>query len=225
MAPKALLFDLGKVLIPFDFKHAYEAMHTLTGLDSGEIRSRLLATNLFRDFETGYMEAGDFAAEVMRLIGFRCDLPVFGQIWNSIFEPETLIPEGWIENLKPHYRLVVVSNTNILHFEMLRQTYPIFRHFHGYVLSYEIRAMKPDAHFYAAALAMAGCAPEECIFIDDLRENVAGANLAGFDGICFESFAQLSKEFMCRGISWAGPSSPNPLSRAVRRDPGRQSPR
>ena len=73
LAPKALLFDLGKVLVPFDFSHAYEGMGLLTGLDVAEIRSRLGATTLFRDFETGLMEPEPFAAAVMKLIGFECD--------------------------------------------------------------------------------------------------------------------------------------------------------
>jgi epoxide hydrolase-like predicted phosphatase len=200
-SPKALLFDLGKVLVPFDFKPAYATMRSLTGLDAAEIRTRLNSTALVRDFETGHITAADFAAEVVRLLGLRCDLAAFSRIWNSIFGPETLIPDTWIESLRAHYRLLVVSNTNSLHFEMLRQAYPIFRHFDGYVLSYEVGAMKPDPRFYAAALEMAGCAPEECVFIDDLPENVAGATQAGFQGILFESFAQLSKEFALRGIS------------------------
>jgi glucose-1-phosphatase len=198
--PKALLFDLGRVLIPFEFNRAYRAMETLTGLETSEIRWRLAATTLFREFETGLMEPEAFAAEVMRVLDFKCDLTEFGRIWNSIFLSETLIPEAVIRDLKSRYRLVVVSNTNQLHFEMLRTAYPIFEHFFGYILSYQVRAMKPDPAFYAAALDMAGCLPEECVFIDDLPENVEGAKLAGFDGIIFQSFPQLAVELKRRGV-------------------------
>ena len=203
MAPKALLFDLGKVLVPFDFNCAYRAMQTLTGLPTDEIRGRLAATQLFRQFETGLMEPEDFAAEVMRVLGFRCDLEEFESIWNSIFASETLIPEVVIRDLQSRYRLILVSNTNKIHFEMLEQTYPIFQYFFGYILSYQIGAMKPDAHFYSAALEMAQCLPQECVFIDDLPENVAGAQRAGFDGIIFQSFPQLSEELGRRGIKLA----------------------
>jgi glucose-1-phosphatase len=198
--PKALLFDLGRVLIPFEFNRAYRAMEELTGLETAEIRGRLAATTLFREFETGLMEPEAFAAEVMRVLDFECGLTDFGTIWNSIFLPETLIPEAVIRDLQSRYRLIVVSNTNQLHFEMLRNTYVIFEYFYGFVLSYQVRAMKPDPAFYAAALRMAGCLPEECVFIDDLAENVEGAKIAGFDGIVFESFPQLALEFQLRGI-------------------------
>jgi putative hydrolase of the HAD superfamily len=199
--PKALLFDLGKVLVPFDFSHAYAAMSLRTGLTSEEIRSRLAGTNLFREFETGLMEPEPFAAAVMRVLGFECGLPEFTDIWTSIFLPETLIPDAVIASLSERYRLIVVSNTNVLHFDMLRREYPIFRHFHDFALSYRIRAMKPAPEFYRAALTMAGCAPGECVFIDDIPENVEGARMAGFDAIQFQDFRQLSGEFERRGIA------------------------
>jgi putative hydrolase of the HAD superfamily len=199
--PKALLFDLGRVLIPFEFNRAYRAMETLTGMETRQIRESLASTNLFRAFETGLMGTEEFAAAVMGVLGFRCDLPEFSQIWNSIFLPETLIPESTIRDLASRYRLIVVSNTNQLHFEMLESTYPIFQHFFGFILSYQVKAMKPDPAFYAAALEMAECLPGECVFIDDLPENVEGAKKAGFEGIVFESFAQLSEEFRRRGLT------------------------
>ena len=189
------------MLVPFDFTRAYEAIRSLNGLETGEIRARLASTTLFRDFESGLMEPEPFAAEVMRVLEFQSELPAFGNIWNSIFSRETLIPESAIESLRDRYRLLIVSNTNRLHFEMLHREYPIFRHFHDYVLSYNVRAMKPAPAFYVAALAMAGCAPEECVFVDDLAENVEGAKLAGFDGIQFQSFGQLMEEFELRGIA------------------------
>jgi FMN phosphatase YigB (HAD superfamily) len=199
-SPQALLFDLGRVLIPFEFNRAYRAMEILTGLRTQEIRESLAATNLMREFETGLMSPEEFAEAVMGVLSFRCQLPEFNRIWNSIFLPETLIPEAAIRELASRYRLIIVSNTNRLHFEMLKNTYPIFQYFFGFVLSYEVKAMKPDPAFYAAALGMAGCLPRECVFIDDLPENVAGAERAGLHGIVFESFPQLSEEFRRRGI-------------------------
>jgi glucose-1-phosphatase len=203
IVPRALLFDLGRVLVPFEFNRAYRALEALTGLAPDEIRARLAATRLFREFETGLLEPEDFAAEVMRILGFTCDLAEFGRIWNSIFSPETLIPEAALRDLQPRYRLIIVSNTNRLHFEMLEKAYPVFQYFYGYILSYRVRAMKPEPAFYAAALEMAECLPQECVFIDDLPENVAGAKLTGFDGIVFQSFPQLKEELRLRGVELA----------------------
>jgi putative hydrolase of the HAD superfamily len=200
---KTLLFDLGKVLIPFDFSIAYREMEARTGLETAEIRARLAATNLFRAFESGQVESYAFAAEVMRVLGFECGHDEFGRIWNSIFLPELLIPEAALLDLSKRHRMIIVSNTNQLHFEMLENSYPIFQYFYGYILSYRVGAMKPDPAFYDAALKMAGCPPEECIFIDDLPENVAGAQRAGFDGILFTGFPQLARDLAKRGIALA----------------------
>src|SRR5271167_4760865 len=109
---KALLFDLGRVLIPFEFNRAYREMEKLTGLESAEIRRRLAATTLFREFETGLIESEAFAGEVMRVLGFECGMAEFDRIWNSIFLPETLVPEAVIRDLQSRFRLIVVSNTN-----------------------------------------------------------------------------------------------------------------
>jgi FMN phosphatase YigB (HAD superfamily) len=196
----AVLFDLGKVLIPFDFAHAYGRMAKRCGLTVETVRTRLGATRLFRDFESGVMESKIFAHAVGRELGFRGNYDEFCEIWTSIFLPEPLLPESLVTELRKRYRTLIVSNTNEIHFEMLLRTYPILKHFDGYVLSYLVNAMKPAAAFYQAAIASAGCAPERCLFIDDLAENVDGARAAGMDGIHFLGRIELEEELMARGL-------------------------
>ena len=78
--------------------------------------------------------------------------------------PETLIPESLITALKGRFRLLVLSNTNAIHIDMVRERYPILGHFDHLVLSHEVKAMKPDPRIYAAALAHAQAEPAECFF-------------------------------------------------------------
>ena len=62
-----------------------------------------------------------------------------------------------LEGLRRRYHLVLVSNTNALHFEMIRETYAhLLRHFDDLVLSYEVRAMKPQPEIFQAALELGG---------------------------------------------------------------------
>jgi FMN phosphatase YigB (HAD superfamily) len=198
--PKTLLFDLGKVLIPFDFARAYGKMAVLSGLSAEEIRRRLSSSDLFRLFETGGIEPLSFANSVGTLVGYECEFDCFCEIWSSIFSPEPLIPEDFIASLSSRYPLFLVSNTNAIHFEMLRKSFSPLRWFKGYVLSYEVGAMKPAPEFYAAALKLANSPAEECVFIDDLAENVEGARLAGMDAIQFTGFAALKAELSARAI-------------------------
>ena len=55
----------------------------------------------------------------------------------------------------------------------------MLRHFHDLVLSYEVKAMKPQPEIYQAALDMAGCRPEECFYTDDIAAYVEGAQADG----------------------------------------------
>jgi len=96
--------------------------------------------------------------------------------------------------------LVLLSNTNPIHFEMIRAAYPHLRHFHRLVLSHEVKAMKPAPEIYRAAIDAAQCRPEECFFTDDILEYVEGARLMGIDAVQFESREQIERELSARGI-------------------------
>ena len=95
---------------------------------------------------------------------------------------------------------MLLSNTNAIHFEMVRRTYPILRHFDAFCLSYEVKAMKPDPKIYRAAVEMAGCLPEECFYTDDIAAYVEGAQRIGIDAVQFEGAEQLQREMRARGI-------------------------
>jgi len=79
---------------------------------------------------------------------------------------------------------------------------PLLRHFHAYVLSHEVRAMKPAPLIYQRAIEEAGCLPEECFFTDDIPAYVEGARAQGIDAVKFESAAQIEAELRKRGVEW-----------------------
>ena len=126
----------------------------------------------------------------------------FCEIWSSIFLPDTLVPESMLAGIGARYRLLVLSNTNAIHFDMVRQNYPMLRHFHDLVLSYEVKAMKPSPAIYREAIARAQCRPEECFYTDDILAYVEGARREGIDAVQFESCAQLERDLAARDIRW-----------------------
>jgi glucose-1-phosphatase len=198
---KAVIFDLGKVLVYFDFMRGYRALEELCPYPVAEIRRRIGSTDLVKRFETGLVDPVDFVAEFSRILGLQLDYDHFCRIWSCIFT-DTLVPESMLEGLAARYRLILLSNTNVIHLEMVRQTYPLLRHFHDMVLSYEVKAMKPDPRIYHEAVARARCLPEECFYTDDIAENVEGARSAGVDAVRFESAEQIQRELRARGIVW-----------------------
>src|SRR5712691_4086020 len=199
---KTVIFDLGKVIVPFDFSRGYRAMAELCSYAPEEIPRRIGATDLVRRFESGQVPPEQFVTQLCELLDLRMEYARFCEIWSSIFLPETLVPESLLEGLRRGYRMLLLSNTNAIHFQMIRENYPLLRHFDDYVLSYEVGAMKPSARIYEEAIARAGCEPAECFFTDDIPEYVAGARKAGIDAVQFESAAQIECELRKRGVSW-----------------------
>ena len=199
---KAIIFDLGKVLIQFDFKRGYRALEGLCPYAAAEIPRRIGRTGLVERFETGLVEPRDFVEQFSRILDLHLDYDRFCEIWSCIFT-ETLIPESLLEALAARYRLLLLSNTNALHFAMLRETYGhMLRHFHDLILSYEVGAMKPQPEIYREALQRAECLPGECFYTDDIAAYVDAARQMGIDAVQFESREQIEREMRDRGISW-----------------------
>ena len=197
---KALIFDLGNVLIPFDFQRAYDRLIPMCRLPLEEIRERLRSGGLVHRFETGQVTPREFVDEFARTLEIGTTYEEFCDLWSCIFLPETLIPEAWIESFAEHYTLLLLSNTNAIHFEMIRANYPMLRHFHHLVLSHEVGAKKPDAKIYQAAIAKAGCSAGQCFFADDILVNVEGARAHGMDAVQFFSADQLARELRVRNV-------------------------
>jgi glucose-1-phosphatase len=199
---RTLIFDLGKVIIPFDFGRGYRALEGFCGLPAADIPKRIGSTDLVIRFETGLISPEDFVRDLSALLGLRIDYDGFCEVWSSIFLPETLIPESLLESLRRRYRLLLLSNTNAIHFRMVREHYPLLRHFHHFVLSHEVKAMKPSPAIYREAIVRAECAAAECFFTDDIAAYVEAARKEGIDAVQFLSLQQLETEMRARGIEW-----------------------
>ncbi len=199
---KALIFDLGNTLIPFDFKRGYAAMEQLCPYRTDEIRQRLGATDLVLRFESGQIQPRPFVEELCRILDLKMSYEQFRDIWFSVFMPGSLVEEAWLDRLAERYRLVLLSNTNAIHFEMLEANYPILEKFHHRVLSHEVGAMKPSPVIYETAIAKAGCRPAECFFTDDIAAYVEGARQNGIDAVQFINQEQLQRDLRARGVEW-----------------------
>jgi len=199
---RTLIFDLGKVIVPFDFGRGYRRMEGICDIPAAEIPKRIGTTDLVIRFETGLVSPEDFVAELSAMLGLRVNYDQFCELWSSIFLPETLIPDAMLESLGERYRMLLLSNTNAIHFGMIRERYPFVRHFDHLVLSHEVKAMKPSPIIYREAIARAECAPSECFFTDDIAAYVEGARKEGIDAEQFVSLEKLQQDLRARGIEW-----------------------
>lgn len=199
---RSVILDLMGVIVPVDFSRCHVAFSEVCSFPPQEIPGKLRPTGLVERFETGRITPEEFVNEVCGILGMRVSYPQFWEIWSSIFLPQTLLPESLIEGLRRRQRLLLLSNTNAIHFEMVRERYPLLRHFDDYVLSYRIGALKPSPAIYREAIARAGCRAEECFFTDDVGAFAEAARQEGMDAVQFQSLEQLQAELQARGVTW-----------------------
>ena len=127
------------------------------------------------------MMLGSFAT------GFLGDLDEFGKVFANIFTEITPMVEIHARLRRQGFKTYIFSNTNDLAIGHIRQNFPFFENFDGYILSYEIKAMKPDAPIYAALEQMTGKRGHEIVYIDDRDENVTGGAARGWRTILHET--------------------------------------
>jgi putative hydrolase of the HAD superfamily len=167
------------------------------------MHTSLFGGTLEDDYESGRISTREFLQHVRQACRLTCPDEIIATAWADIFWPNQEIC-ALLPRLKPRYRLLLGSNTNELHArQFCGQFADSLRHFDALVLSHEIGVRKPKAGFFEHCTRLAGCAPAECLFIDDLESNVAGARACGLQGIVYSDFDDLCKQFTDLGIECA----------------------
>lgn len=174
--PSIVVFDLGKVLVEFDYSIAGKRIAARGTLSAAEVQKFLDHSPLLYRYETGLLTRQEFYDEVRQATGFKGDLQEFGQYFADIFwemPPMIALHAQLRRKGIPTY---IFSNTNDLAIEHIRRNFPFFADFNGHILSYEIGAMKPAAKIYDALEKLSGKRGAEILYLDDRQENVdAGA--------------------------------------------------
>ena len=205
----AIIFDFGNVIAYFDFEKATTRLGRRLGVSGRELLDRLGPLgfkDLLKEYESGRTSAVEFGRAFLKLINLEIAHDEFAAAWADIFTAnESIVP--LIEGLKAGgHRLVLGSNTNDLHAAHFRDQFAsTLAHFDRLVLSYEVGHLKPHRDFYLACATAAGLPPADCVFVDDLPENVEGARAAGLAGILYETTGQLIEDLRRIGVEAAIP--------------------
>jgi FMN phosphatase YigB (HAD superfamily) len=134
----------------------------------------------------------------------RCGDDVIRGAMADIFSPNTELCD-MIPRWQSRYRLVLGSNTNEMHFQHYRRQFATMLDcFHGLIVSHEIGVRKPDRVFFDHCVRMAGTRPEECVFVDDMPTNIAGARAAGLHAAQYTDFPSLVADFKRLGVDVPG---------------------
>ena len=188
-----IVFDIGNVLIGFD------AMEYLTSL-FGEEKAVRIAEAVFG---TGYWQELDIAKlseeEILELFysaapDLRDEIKeAFDRIGECVEKLDWPVPV--IESLKEKgYGVYFLSNMSGHVINSNAEAFGFVSHMDGGVWSCDVHVIKPDAEIYRIIFEKYGLVPEECIFIDDHRENIAVGKKSGMKGIVFKDYEQLTAD-------------------------------
>jgi putative hydrolase of the HAD superfamily len=177
MKPQALLFDIGNVIVHFDFAPATERLASLSDVRADEVFERLSRFKVA--LETGAMNDEEFITESIALTGFRGSRADFARIWNEIFTANEPMME-FIRSMHGRVPMYLLSNTNGLHKDHLFANFDVFRLFDGGIYSHEANAMKPHEPIFQSAVDAFGLEPSQTFYIDDLADNIRTGQRLGF---------------------------------------------
>jgi HAD superfamily hydrolase (TIGR01509 family) len=180
-------FDLGKVLVDFDYHIAVSRIAARSKLPPDGIKTFLGCSCAIIDYECGRLTREEFYEQARKATGFRGTIEEFGDFFADIFTeipPMIELHAGLRRRGIPTY---IFSNTNDLAVEHIRRNFPFFRNFDGYIYSYEVGAMKPEAKIYEVLEKLAGRHGADIVYLDDRPENAAAGAARGWRTILHET--------------------------------------
>jgi HAD superfamily hydrolase (TIGR01509 family) len=183
----AIIFDLGKVLVDFDYSIAARKIAARSTKQIPDLKHFLGSSPVLARFESGLLTRQQFFDEMRQITGFTGSIEEFVSDFADIFVPIQPMIELHEELRQNGFQTYIFSNTNDIAMEHIRRNFPFFQNFDGYIFSYEIEAMKPAAKIYEAMEKMAGKRGAEIIYIDDRPENIAAGAARGWRTILHES--------------------------------------
>jgi putative hydrolase of the HAD superfamily len=190
-----VIFDVGRVIIRVDLSRSFAALGRREGLSHLQVLRELEADPHWPNWQEGRMSPRDWHAHIDRKFGLSHTFEEFCSIWNSVLEPETILPDALFEQLGANCRLALLSNTDPIHVAHFEASFPFVLHFPTRVYSCRIGLSKPSPAIYHHALREVEALPEETMFIDDMHENVVAAASLGIAAFQFTSANDLLGAF------------------------------
>jgi glucose-1-phosphatase len=202
---RTIVFDFGNVLGYFSHRKAADQL--LRFAPSGVTAEQIIAFLYQGDLETRFEKneiASDSILELMRTeLQLRGDNDALSHAYSDMFWPNehacSLVPQ-----LQGKYRLVLLSNTNDLHFRHFRRQFaPVLDRFDAIIASHEVGLRKPDPRIFAHAQTLTGALADQCLFIDDVADNVESAKRCGWRGVVYRKDDDMRARLIEAGVVFA----------------------
>jgi len=197
---RAIIFDIGRVLIRVDVSRAMDGLASGLSLTPQEAWSAIEKDPRWLDWQEGRISPRDWHLHLSKRLGTSLTFDQFSEVWNRALDPNPIHSESFLENLSKNYRLALLSNTDPIHMSNDEARFPFFRFFPIRIYSYRVGASKPDPLIYREALQACKVRAEEAVYIDDIAAYAEAAQRLGMSGIVFQSPEQLQSDLRRLGI-------------------------
>ena len=200
---KVILFDLGGVLVDFDYSIAAKRIINFCNKTPNEIFNIFFSSDVTFLFEEGRINPKDFFEEIKDKLDLKLSYEGFVSIWNEIFflSAKNRAVFSMANQLKTEYTIAMITNINILHYEYLKKNFPVFNIFHRVFTSCELGMAKPNSLIYQKVLEELKVLPQEVFYIDDRPDLVKSAQALEIKSVVFRDVVQLKNDLMNQGVS------------------------
>ncbi|HAQ65207.1 MAG TPA: HAD family phosphatase [Bacteroidales bacterium] len=184
-----IIFDFGGVFLNIDFRLTFQAFSQLSDKPFEMLFPDGFGDELLLHFETGKVSPIVFRNELRERLGKRIDDTTLDVVWNALLLDLPGYRVDLLKKVAAHYRVFLLSNTNIIHYQKYNSD---FRDRYGFDFcdlfkkaywSHELGLRKPDLACFEAVIKDSGIDASETVFIDDSYPNVEGARKAGLQAI------------------------------------------
>ena len=187
MAPRIIVFDLGKVLVDFDYSIAGRKIAAKGKSLAADVSRFISQSPLLFKYETGLITRDQFYQEICSATGYCGGIEEFAEFFADIFTPIEPMVQLQANLRNRGFPTYIFSNTNDLAITHIRRNFPFFANFDGYIFSYEHGAMKPDSRLYEVVERSSGGRGAEILYLDDRTENIEAGAARGWNVILQET--------------------------------------
>ena len=192
-----VVFDIGNVLIDFRWK---DYMRSLFG--ENETLIQTVNQGIWHNGCWAAMDRGemDGAKTLQKAIAFAPQYEkeirqTLAHVARAFHRTDYAVP--WVQELKAKgLNVYYLSNYSAFSVAANPDVLDFIPYMDGGVFSYEVKRVKPEPEIYLCLCEKYGLKPEECLFTDDVPENVKGAQACGFQGIVFEGYEKTYPQIM-----------------------------
>jgi putative hydrolase of the HAD superfamily len=193
---KALIFDLGGVVIDVDFNNVFLRWADYSNRSIEEIKSKFVFDQFYEAHERGEIDSTEYFQSLRQTLGINISDIQFEDGWNSIFNGEIPGISRLLQRAKETVPIYAFTNSNRAHQKIWSQRFSkTLSHFRAIFNSSDIGNRKPEFESFKIVADSIGIESRQMIFYDDSIDNIIGARKAGLHTVHVKSILDIEDSF------------------------------